>query len=146
MDNFLTLKQVLQLVPDTPGLLPLLQEAARLCSTEGKCSTQVLTKPGPLVPAFFSPVVTNVGALQLETRWWASKVGYSMRQAHGPAVSALGVLGLGAGCSEAAVRSAYRRLAIKWHPDKWMKASAEAQAAAAETFRAVQAALESLQS
>lgn len=42
------------------------------------------------------------------------------------------------------VRRAYRRLARKWHPDKWLGHPVAAQAEAAAHFRAVRAAFESL--
>lgn len=58
--------------------------------------------------------------------------------------SALRVLGLHEGCSVQQVRSAYRHLAGKWHPDKWLQSEESERAAAADEFRKVQEAFESL--
>jgi hypothetical protein len=57
---------------------------------------------------------------------------------------ALQTLGLTEGATAAQVRRAYLRLAAAWHPDKWAAAAAEAQAAAEERFKGIQAAYEGL--
>ena len=50
----------------------------------------------------------------------------------------LKVLGLPADCSSKDIRSAYRRLAGKWHPDKWLHANTDAQAEARQQFSILQ--------
>lgn len=56
----------------------------------------------------------------------------------------LKVLGLPAGCSDKDIRSAYRRVAGKWHPDKWLHATPEAQVEARRQFGILQKAFDSL--
>ncbi|GLJ09511.1 hypothetical protein SUGI_0110940 [Cryptomeria japonica] len=47
------------------------------------------------------------------------------------------VLGVSKDCSEAEIRSAYRKLARKWHPDKWSKDPSHAEEAKAR-FQQIQ--------
>jgi DnaJ-class molecular chaperone len=42
------------------------------------------------------------------------------------------------------VRRGYKQLVTKWHPDKWGTGTAEEQVAAAERFKVVQGAYETL--
>lgn len=56
----------------------------------------------------------------------------------------LKVLGLLPGCSDKEIRSAYRRLAGKWHPDKWLQATSDAQAEAMRQFAILQKAFDAL--
>ncbi len=53
-------------------------------------------------------------------------------------------LGLPVMASAQDVRRAYRRLAGKWHPDKWATADPEEQASAAVHFGDVKAAYDAL--
>ena len=45
------------------------------------------------------------------------------------------VLGVDRQCDEAALKKAYRRAAVKWHPDKWSSKSQAEQKAAEENFK-----------
>ncbi|KAH9306446.1 hypothetical protein KI387_010850, partial [Taxus chinensis] len=47
------------------------------------------------------------------------------------------ILGVNKDCSESQIRSAYRKLARKWHPDKWSKDPASAEEAKAR-FQQIQ--------
>ena len=58
----------------------------------------------------------------------------------GAPAGALETLGLRPGATQADAKRAYRRLAAKWHPDKWAARPAEAQAKAAAMFRAIKGA------
>lgn len=54
-------------------------------------------------------------------------------------------LGVGLGASAGDIRRAYRRLAARWHPDKWgPSSSAEERERAAAEFLEVQRAYETL--
>ena len=44
------------------------------------------------------------------------------------------LLGLELDCSEAQIKQAYRRLAAKWHPDKWVSSTTPDQQQARLTF------------
>ena len=54
------------------------------------------------------------------------------------------VLGVERGCDETAVKKAYRRAAVKWHPDKWASKPAADQKAAEENFKRVAEAYDAL--
>ena len=58
----------------------------------------------------------------------------------GAPAGALETLGLRPGATQADAKRAYRRLAAKWHPDKWAARPAEAQTKAAAMFRAIKGA------
>ena len=47
------------------------------------------------------------------------------------------VLGLQKGASIDAIKKAYRKLAMKWHPDKWQQASEAEQKIAEKNFKEV---------
>ena len=54
------------------------------------------------------------------------------------------VLGVDRQCDEAALKKAYRRAAVKWHPDKWSSKSQAEQKAAEENFKRVAEAYDAL--
>ena len=54
------------------------------------------------------------------------------------------VLGVDRRCDEAALKKAYRRAAVKWHPDKWSSKSQAEQKAAEENFKRVAEAYDAL--
>ena len=54
------------------------------------------------------------------------------------------VLGVDRNCDEAALKKAYRRAAVKWHPDKWSSKSQAEQKAAEENFKRVAEAYDAL--
>ena len=54
------------------------------------------------------------------------------------------VLGADRQCDEAALKKAYRRAAVKWHPDKWSSKSQAEQKAAEENFKRVAEAYDAL--
>ena len=54
------------------------------------------------------------------------------------------VLGVDRSCDEAALKKAYRRAAVKWHPDKWSSKSQAEQKAAEENFKRVAEAYDAL--
>ena len=54
------------------------------------------------------------------------------------------VLGVDRQCDEAALKKAYRRAAVKWHPDKWSSKSQAEQQAAEENFKRVAEAYDAL--
>ena len=62
----------------------------------------------------------------------------------GRPLSAYRALGADADADAKAIRSAYRKAAAKWHPDKWTGAGEKEQAKAAVKFRRVQWAYETL--
>ncbi|MCF0179388.1 MAG: DnaJ domain-containing protein, partial [Bacteroidales bacterium] len=45
------------------------------------------------------------------------------------------VLGLKKGASADEIKKAYRKLAVKWHPDKWTQASEEEKKTAESNFK-----------
>ena len=49
---------------------------------------------------------------------------------------------LGAGVDD--VKAAFRKLALKWHPDKWISKSEEEQHEAARKFKEIQAAFDAI--
>ncbi len=53
---------------------------------------------------------------------------------HSPSSTWYTTLGLGASASNADVRRAYRQLAGKWHPDKWVNKSKSEQEQASQRF------------
>lgn len=55
-------------------------------------------------------------------------------------------LGVPVGTSKADVKKAYRKMAVKWHPDKHMSASDEAKEEASKKFQEIQRAFDSLMS
>ena len=61
-----------------------------------------------------------------------------------PSSDACAVLCIEPDAGPAAVRSAYRRQAARWHPDRWAAAAPEEQEDAAAQFLAVQHAYEAL--
>ena len=46
-------------------------------------------------------------------------------------------LGLQQGASEEAIRAAYKKLALKWHPDKWVAESPDDKKKAEEMFKII---------
>lgn len=115
---FLDLQRLKKAAPGTPGLFALLQEAARLGLSSGGRG---------------------------ESGGGSAAAGAAARGAGGSAVQgALRALDLPAGATSVQARKAYRKLAARWHPDKWAAASGEEQAAAGERFKEIQAAYELL--
>lgn len=47
------------------------------------------------------------------------------------------ILGVAKNASQTEIKSAYRRLALEWHPDKWSGQSQQAQKEAAERFKEI---------
>ncbi|MDR2548408.1 MAG: J domain-containing protein [Rickettsiales bacterium] len=47
------------------------------------------------------------------------------------------VLGLSEGASVKEIKKAYRKLALKWHPNKWSGESQEKQKTATEKFKEI---------
>jgi DnaJ-class molecular chaperone len=61
-----------------------------------------------------------------------------------PPGSHYATLGVTVGASQRDIRSAYRQLAARWHPDKWMTASPHEQESAQRQFADVQTAYDVL--
>jgi hypothetical protein len=54
------------------------------------------------------------------------------------------ILGIAIGSAFDDIKSAFRRLALKWHPDRWMQGSPEEQQKALDMFKKAKAAYVSL--
>ena len=65
-------------------------------------------------------------------------------QSSGATSSAHTVLGVGPAATQEEIGKAYRRLAARWHPDKWMTADASERRHAAAVFVQVQVARDAL--
>ena len=97
---------------------------------------------------------THSGKKSRSGRQQRSRHGWRQRQQHsghagagagaasGASVSSYSVLGVSHSASTSEVKKAYRKLALKWHPDKLAGASQEKQAEGAEKFKAINAAYE----
>lgn len=111
---FLDLQRLKKAAPGTPGLLKLLEEAARLSLSGG------------------GRTGGNSGSA-------AARAGSGSE-----AEAALQLLEVAANATLAQVRQAYLKLAAKWHPDKWSVGSEAEQRVAEERFKEVQRAYELL--
>jgi DnaJ-domain-containing protein 1 len=147
----LALQGVLAAAPATPGLLPRLQAAATLamqCPRRGTTShTQVLILPRHCSGSWLWPYSLLQGIMV-----WSGHISETQDSCHAlqaagmaPSSGACAVLCIEPGADPAAVRSAYRRQAARWHPDRWAAAAAsEEREHAAAQFLAVQRAYEAL--
>jgi DnaJ-domain-containing protein 1 len=126
MAHFMDLRNLSQQQPTYPGLTEALQQAARAVSQQQAAQA---TAKAPPRKTYIRPTRRAAGS--------------SPNVAQGSAVQQQGayaVLGLQPGVDGQAVRQAYKQLAARFHPDKWVLATVEEQADAEEQFKRVAAA------
>ena len=47
------------------------------------------------------------------------------------------ILGVSKGCSDEDLKKAYKKMALKWHPDRWAQKSEAEQKTASEKFKEI---------
>lgn len=114
--------------PTYPGLSEALQQAAQAVAQQQAART---TAKAPPRRTYIRPTTRAATGTATAGRNAAQQDAYA-------------VLGLQAGADVQAVRQAYKQLAARLHPDKWVLAGAEQQAAAEEQFKQVAAAYQSI--
>jgi DnaJ-domain-containing protein 1 len=129
MAYFMDLRNLSQQQPTYPGLKEALQQAARVVSQQQAAQATAKAPPRKI---YIRPTRRAAGS--------------SPNTAQGNAVQqgAYAVLGLQPGADGQAVRQAYKQLAARFHPDKWVLATGEQQADAEEQFKQVAAAYQSI--
>lgn len=132
--SFYDLKRVSELSPKYPGILLKLQRAARHCS-EGRKATVLVTAPHKQYSRIRR--ARSMGAAGCGAPHHAASADRDRQELYQ-------VLGITAGASTQDLKRAFKQLATKLHPDKWMQATIEARAAAEEQFKAVNAAYHTL--
>lgn len=124
MASFMDLRNLSQLQPTYPGLTEALQQAARALSQQQAAQA---TAKAPPRKTYIRPTRRTAGSNSHAAQCDAVKGAYA-------------VLGLQPGVDVQAVRHAYKQLAARFHPDKWVLATAQQQADAEEQFKRVAAA------
>eukprot|EP00879_Flechtneria_rotunda_P007414 GHRR01007777.1.p1 GENE.GHRR01007777.1~~GHRR01007777.1.p1 ORF type:complete len:222 (+),score=73.28 GHRR01007777.1:284-949(+) len=127
--RFLDLRRLSSLQPDYPGILSALQEAAQACSQHRKAAV-----------AAMAPQFRYMRTTRRQHHTGPCSLGGSTEGTH----HLYQLLGVSAGASQEDIRQAYKQLAAKLHPDKWMHATVGDRAQAEERFKAISSAYQVL--